>query len=89
MAVVHQKTVGMCSEYLAIEKRFNYATPKSYLEYIDLYCSLLSTKQTEMQVNFDALERGLQKLEQTEEDVGQLKLRIEEEAKFVAEKSVS
>ena len=42
-AFVHQKVVEMNEKYLAFERRYNYATPKSFLELIDLYKHLLGT----------------------------------------------
>jgi dynein heavy chain len=89
MAFVHLNTVNQCAKYLEYERRYNYATPKSFLEYIDLYKSLLSTKRGALETESGQLEVGLQKLMQTEEDVGQLKLRLEEEAVFVKEKTES
>eukprot|EP00656_Telonema_subtile_P018040 TRINITY_DN1972_c0_g1_i10.p1 TRINITY_DN1972_c0_g1~~TRINITY_DN1972_c0_g1_i10.p1 ORF type:complete len:4525 (-),score=1414.93 TRINITY_DN1972_c0_g1_i10:97-13671(-) len=87
MAFVHTQSIVMCSEYLAEERRYNYATPKSFLEFIDLYKQLLGKKRGDIEKEAGALEIGLQKLLQTEEDVGQLKLRLEEEAVFVADKT--
>jgi len=89
MANVHEHTVMQCKEYLTVERRYNYATPKSYLEYIELYKKLLGKFRGALEKEFNALELGLQKLLQTEEDVGQLKIRLEEEAVFVKEKSES
>ena len=89
MAKVHTTTVKMCQDYVAAERRYNYATPKSYLEFIDLYKGLLISKRNKVEEDFSVLEIGLQKLMQTEEDVGQLKVRLEEETVFVAEKTVS
>jgi len=89
MAYVHTQTVSECKMYLEVERRYNYATPKSYLEFIDLYKTLLGQKRGALETEFNALELGLQKLLQTEEDVGQLKIRLEEESVFVKEKSES
>jgi len=87
MAYVHTQSVQMCDEYLSEERRYNYATPKSFLEFIDLYKNLLMKKRGNIETEAGQLEVGLQKLLQTEEDVGQLKLRLEEEAVFVADKT--
>ena len=87
MAFVHTQSIEMCTAYFNEERRYNYATPKSFLEFIDLYKSLLSKKRGDIENEASQLEIGLQKLLQTEEDVGQLKLRLEEEAVFVAEKT--
>ena len=89
MCHVHQQTIQICEQYQQSERRFNYATPKSYLEFIELYKNLLGQKQGDVQSEFEALEVGLEKLIQTEEDVGQLQLKLVEESKVVAEKTVA
>jgi len=87
VAHVHQSTVAMCEKYHAAERRFNYATPKSFLELIDFYKKLLGQKRVAVVDEYQQLEVGLMKLEQTEEDVGQLKVRLEEESAYVGEKA--
>ena len=89
MSFVHTQTVQMCTNYLTMERRYNYATPKSYLEFISLYKTLLEKKRGEIESEFNSLETGLQKLIQTEDDVGQLQIRLKEEAVYVKEKTES
>ena len=45
MSFVHTETIRTCESYLVEERRYNYATPKSYLEFIDLYKQLLDQKR--------------------------------------------
>merc|ERR1719258_389895 len=40
VAYVHLQTVEKCDAFLAAERRYNYATPKSFLELIDFYKKL-------------------------------------------------
>jgi len=89
VAFVHMQTVEKCDAYMLAERRFNYATPKSFLELIDFYKKLLIVKRQAIVDEFTQLEVGLMKLEQTEEDVGQLKVRLEAESAYVAEKAAS
>jgi dynein heavy chain len=45
------------------ERRYNYTTPKSFLEQIGLYRNLLQTKRREHEDGIIRLENGLVKLE--------------------------
>jgi len=45
------------------ERRYNYTTPKSFLEQISLYRNLLQTKRREHEDGILRLENGLVKLE--------------------------
>jgi len=48
-----------------LRRRYNYTTPKSFLEQIKLYESLLGVKSKELQAKMDRLENGLTKLRST------------------------
>ena len=69
MASVHQSVNEMSVSYLLNERRYNYTTPKSFLEQIKLYQNLLSMKHTELQMNMSRLENGLEKLGNTASQV--------------------
>jgi len=88
-AFVHQKVMEFNTKYLAYERSYNYATPKSFLELIDLYKKLFGKKSEESFEEVDQLESGLDKLIKTEEDVNLLKERLKEESIVVAEKTVA
>lgn len=62
MAYVHGTVNAMSQIYLQNERRYNYTTPKSYLELIGLYTKLLSTKHGELSDRIVRLENGLLKL---------------------------
>lgn len=49
MAFAHTSVNSMSKLYLANERRYNYTTPKSYLEQISLYSKLLIQKSVELQ----------------------------------------
>lgn len=57
----------MCALYhvLFYNRRYNYTTPKSFLEQIALYGKLLALKNNELQASVERLENGLQKLKST------------------------
>ena len=63
-------------KYLINEKRYNYATPKSFLEYINLFKLLLERKSTELTKGKERLENGLSKLKSTSEQVDILKSKL-------------
>jgi len=88
-AFVHLQVMEMNKKYFAFERRYNYATPKSFLELIDLYKRLFGTKMESVGEELSQLESGLQKLNKTEEDVLLLGVRLQEEAIVVEEKKTS
>lgn len=62
MAYVHGTVNEMSQVYLQNEKRYNYTTPKSFLELISLFSKLLSQKTFEFNDRVMRLENGLIKL---------------------------
>ena len=69
MAYVHMSVNQTSKEYLANERRYNYTTPKSFLELIKLYHSLLGQKSKDLTTKMERLENGLQKLKSTSTQV--------------------
>jgi len=69
MANVHKSVNAMSEVYLTNERRYNYTTPKSFLEQIKLYQSLLQSKFDELQAKTVRLENGLEKLKSTSAQV--------------------
>jgi dynein heavy chain len=63
------------------EKRHVYTTPKSYLELIKLYSSLLEEKRSDSASAIERLDNGLTKLRQTSESVA----KLEEDLKVMLE----
>ena len=70
MSHVHMSVNEMSQKYLVNEKRYNYTTPKSFLEQISLYQNLLSSKHSELLAKMMRLENGLEKLKSTASQVG-------------------
>lgn len=73
MAYVHTSVNTMSKSYLQSERRYNYTTPKSYLEQISLYSKLLNQKHEELRQKIERLENGLEKLKSTAAQVAELK----------------
>lgn len=69
MAYVHMSVNDKSKEYLANERRYNYTTPKSFLEQIKLYCSLLGQKSKDLSTKMERLGNGLTKLNSTSAQV--------------------
>lgn len=63
MSQVHESVNEVSASYLMNEKRYNYTTPKSFLEQIALYKNLLTRKNSEIQQAILRLANGLEKLE--------------------------
>jgi dynein heavy chain len=54
----------------AAPRRYNYTTPKSYLELIGLYKILLERKRQELRGAKDRLQNGVEKIAQASAQVG-------------------
>jgi len=73
---------GMANKFRQVERRHVYTTPKSYLELLKLYSTLLDSKRKSADHAIDRLANGLQKLRDTAKAVTQieadLKISLEE-----------
>uniref|UniRef100_A0A3Q3NPA1 Dynein heavy chain 9, axonemal-like n=1 Tax=Labrus bergylta TaxID=56723 RepID=A0A3Q3NPA1_9LABR len=76
MAYVHMSVNQTSKDFLANERRYNYTTPKSFLEQIKLYRSLLGQKSKDLATKMERLENGLQKLKGTSAQVDDLKAKL-------------
>lgn len=70
MAYAHTQVNIISRVYLQSDRRYNYTTPKSFLEQISLYSKLLKRKSAELASKIDRLENGLEKLKSTANQVG-------------------
>lgn len=76
MAYVHTSVNTTSKLYLQGERRYNYTTPKSFLEQINLYAKLLRQKSEELRGSVERLENGLDKLRSTAKQVDDLKAKL-------------
>ncbi|XP_015596133.2 dynein beta chain, ciliary [Cephus cinctus] len=76
MAHAHTSVNSASRLYLSSERRYNYTTPKSFLEQISLYTKLLGAKAKELQGRVERLENGLAKLRSTAAQVDELKEKL-------------
>lgn len=72
MAFVHTSVNETSQSYLSNEQRYNYTTPKSFLEFIRLYQSLLRRNRKELKTKMERLENGLLKLHSTAAQVSDI-----------------
>lgn len=75
MSHVHQSVNTMSGVYFQNERRYNYTTPKTFLEQISLYSKLLTEKTNNLKMMISRLENGLEKLASCAADVSVLKVR--------------
>ena len=84
------KCVNAASEkYKDLEKRYNYTTPKTFLELIKLYTGLLKKKREASMSKISRLEEGVTKIEATQEMVAKLVEEANRKAAQVEEKVAS
>jgi len=86
MAFCHQNVNDMSKRYLEQERRYNYTTPKSFLELIALYKHMLGEKRVESRNLQDRFENGLDKLRSTGRDVAELQESLKRDQVLVEEK---
>ena len=87
MAFVHSSVNDVSVVYLQNERRYNYTTPKSFLEHIRLYTTLLANKAQDLQTNMGRLENGLQKIRSTATQVDDMKAKLATKEKELALKN--
>ncbi|XP_008208864.1 dynein beta chain, ciliary-like [Nasonia vitripennis] len=74
MSFVHTSVNEVSKIYLQNERRYNYTTPKSFLEQIALYAKLLKEKTVNLKAMIERLENGLEKLNSCAGQVDELKV---------------
>ena len=85
MAAVHNLVSQGCNQYLARFRRHVYVTPKSYLSFIAGYKTLYSRKHAEVKVLADKINTGLKKLLEAGEQVGEMKIELQQKEVSLAE----
>ena len=86
MAFVHQSVGKTALDYLAQERRNVYTTPKSYLELISTYKSLLAGQRAMLDAMRERLATGLVKLRSSAEQVAGMQIKLKEEQVVVEAK---
>ncbi|KAH0788142.1 Dynein heavy chain family protein [Histomonas meleagridis] len=86
IANTHSKVIQLSTEYLETDRRYNYATPKSYLEMISLFKTMLNNTRNMLVNNTQHFTKGLKMLQDSSKDVEEMKKKLEKQTKIVAEK---
>jgi dynein heavy chain len=89
MAFVHLAVDECSGAYMAQDRRYNYTTPKSYLELIALYKTLLASKREDLRMQRERLESGVAKIAQASAQVADLQVNLKQEQIIVAEKKLA
>merc|ERR1712232_906844 len=79
----------IAAKFMEKERRFAYTTPKSFLELIKLYTTMVGKKVDSLADKKDRLTNGLEKLRATQEQVAGLEEVLKEKAVIVAEKATA
>ncbi|XP_054000578.1 dynein beta chain, ciliary-like [Hylaeus anthracinus] len=74
MSFVHTSVNNISALYLQNEKRYNYTTPKTFLEQIALYSKLLVERTYDINAMIQRLKNGLEKLESCAGQVSELRV---------------
>ncbi|GBG29459.1 Dynein heavy chain 1, axonemal [Hondaea fermentalgiana] len=73
---IHTSVIEISEEFFDKLRRRVYTTPKSYLDLIDLYRSMLAEKRQELKVVEKRMEVGVQKLNETNQIVDDLQAEL-------------
>ncbi|XP_029358997.1 dynein heavy chain 1, axonemal [Echeneis naucrates] len=74
---IHEMVAMKCKQYLAELSRYNYVTPKSYLELLKIFSDLTKCKKQELCAARQRMKTGLDKLLSTAEDVCKMQEELE------------
>jgi dynein heavy chain len=89
MAEEHLTVSEASKLYHEVQRRYNYVTPKSYLELIGFYKFILDQKRSEVQRQIDRLDVGLSTLRKTAADVAELQVDLKHTMVKVEEKKAA
>jgi dynein heavy chain len=95
MAEQHLSVAKMSEMYYETQHRYNYVTPKSFLELISFFKYLLGKKKNQLQILIDRLDVGISTLNKTSNEVlilqNDLKITLEkvEEKKLATENLIN
>ncbi|NXR16043.1 DYH1 protein, partial [Semnornis frantzii] len=82
---IHQSVAKKCQVYLAELARRNYVTPKSYLEFLSSFHSLIGKKKQELITAKNRMKGGLDKLLQTADYVARMQEELESARPLLAQ----
>ena len=77
MGGVHTSVMSACAEYHKQYRRHVYATPKSYLSFLEGYCNIYKQKVGEIQRLAGSINSGLHKMSDAKIDVSRMKVCVQ------------
>jgi len=89
MAEQHLSVAKISEIYFETQHRYNYVTPKSFLELISFFKYLLGKKKNEVQRLIDRLDVGISTLNKTSNDVSILQVNLKATLEKVEEKKAA
>ena len=89
MASAHEAVEGACKQYLEQYRRYNYTTPKSFLELIGVYKPTLQKTSAGLASSRERLERGVEKISSAAAAVEGLRTALAAEKLVVEEKKAA
>lgn len=89
MAFVHRSVETASTDFFASDRRYNYTTPKSFLDLISLYKRMLESKKSEIRVLKERLENGLEKMNSAAEQVAELQENLVKDMIIVEAKKLA
>jgi dynein heavy chain len=89
MSFVHRSVEEASVDFFSSERRYNYTTPKSFLDLISMYKSMLATKKGEIRVLKERLENGLEKMNSASEQVEELQVNLVKDMEIVEAKKAA
>ena len=85
---VHQNILVNSQQYHRERKRQNYATAKTYLDFLKSFETLVNSNKSKTRQKIEGLDKGLFKLVESAKYIAELKVTIAEEKKKVEEEKI-
>uniref|UniRef100_A0A3B3TNK4 Dynein axonemal heavy chain 10 n=1 Tax=Poecilia latipinna TaxID=48699 RepID=A0A3B3TNK4_9TELE len=87
VCMVHTSVEDYSKIFLQKLRRYNFVTPKNYLDFINTYCTLLEDKDKYILAQCKRLEGGLDKLKEASDQLAELNIKLADQKIVLAEKS--
>ncbi|XP_015260407.1 PREDICTED: dynein heavy chain 10, axonemal [Cyprinodon variegatus] len=87
VCMVHGSVDEYSKLFLQKFRRFNYVTPKNYLDFINTYCNLLEEKENSFLGQCKRLESGLDKMKEASNELAGLNVQLADQKVVLAERS--
>ena len=89
MSYVHRSVEEASTDFFNSERRYNYTTPKSFLDLITMYKTMLAQKKGDIHVLKERLENGLEKMNSAAEQVAELQENLVKDMEIVEAKKAA